>query len=67
MWRRIFLSHPASVGESYLKHARTAFGFSRDLLAGGLFCLIHAIFPCLFKKSASKIIARLHDKMVVHR
>jgi hypothetical protein len=29
--------------------------------------LIHAVLPFMFTKTASKIVAGLHDRMVVHR
>lgn len=63
MVRRWFLDHPASVGESYSQHFRTALGFSTALLAAGAACLIHALFPALFQKTASSTITRLFLKM----
>ncbi|WEK45146.1 MAG: DUF6356 family protein [Candidatus Andeanibacterium colombiense] len=67
MWWRLFGSHPASVGESYLAHLRHACGFAGAMLAACLACFIHALFPFLFERTGSTIIHRLHDRMVVNR
>ena len=67
MFTRLFLDHPRSVGESYLEHQRNAFGFGISLLGAALACLVHAVVPCLFVRTGSQAITRLHDRMVVHR
>jgi hypothetical protein len=67
MWDRIFNEHPASVGESYGEHFGVAMSFSWALLLASMACFIHAILPCFFKKSASKMVTGLHDRMVTHR
>ena len=67
MWWRLFRSHPASVGETYLVHMRHACGFAAAMLAGCLACFIHALLPFLFERTGSTIIDRLHDRMVVNR
>ena len=60
---RLFSAHPATVGESYLGHARFAFSFAGWLLLAGLAALIHAILPFLFETTASRIITRLYNRM----
>lgn len=62
MIARIFNDHPASVGESYVQHARFAFGFSFRLFAAAAAALVHALIPCLFEKTASRIVADLHAR-----
>jgi len=62
MITRMFLDHPRSVDESYAEHARFAFGFSARLFGAAFAALIHAIFPALFKKSASTIVANLYER-----
>ena len=64
---RAFTKHPETVGESYFSHMRSALGFAGGMLAGGLACLLHGIFPFLFPKTGSKVITRLHTRMVTHR
>lgn len=62
-----FTRHPASVGETYRQHLRHASGFGLAMLAGGLACLVHGIFPFLCKRTGSQTIARLHERMIVNR
>ncbi len=64
---KLFTEHPQSVGESYLQHMQSAFAFAIRLFAGALCCLVHAALPFLFKSTGSRIIAELHDRMVVNR
>lgn len=64
---RLFTEHPASVGESYLEHLVNAVGFAVRMMLGGLACLVHAVFPFLFVKTGSRMIAGLNDRMIVHR
>jgi hypothetical protein len=64
---RLFTQHPASVGETYLQHLRSAATFAICLLAGALACLVHAFLPFLFERTASHCIRQLHERMVVHR
>lgn len=64
---RLFTQHPASVGETYLQHLRSAATFAVRMLAGGLACMVHAFLPFLFERTASRCIHQLHQRMVVHR
>ena len=67
MIRRIFLAHPATVGESYWEHFGVASRFGVEMLVGGGKALVHAVFPNLCKTSASDTIRRLHTIMVEKR
>ncbi|APE28086.1 DUF6356 family protein [Aurantiacibacter gangjinensis] len=67
MLRNAFTAHPASVGESYGEHLVTASRFAFRLIAAGLACLVHAIFPFMFIKTGSRQIEGLHKSMVSHR
>lgn len=64
---KIFTQHPASVGENYVQHMGSALSFALPLLGAFLACLVHALLPFLFAKTGSRIIVRLHDRMVTHR
>ena len=63
----VFTEHPASVGESYLRHMRTGVGFGVRMMLAGLACLVHAVFPFLFVATGSRCIEQLHECMVLHR
>jgi hypothetical protein len=60
-------AHPASVGETYGEHFASAAYFSRQLFLAALACAVHAVLPFLFEKTASGILRRLHERMVVSR
>lgn len=62
MISRIFLDHPAKVDETFFEHMAFAGKFSGKLFLAGGAALVHAIIPCLFEKTASKIIAELYAK-----
>ncbi|VVE48057.1 DUF6356 family protein [Pandoraea anhela] len=64
---KIFTQHPASVGENYLQHMGTALSFALSLLGAFLACLVHAVLPFAFEKTGSRIIVRLHERMVANR
>lgn len=67
MIRRLFLDHPASVGESYAEHFVVATRFGTRMIAGGLGAVIHGVLPFAFKTSGSRTIAALHAEMVAKR
>ncbi|MCV0395059.1 MAG: DUF6356 family protein [Rhizobiaceae bacterium] len=60
---RLFIDHPASVGESYLGHMSFAAWFaSRLFLAAGA-ALVHAILPFACQTTASRIVRELHERI----
>ena len=67
MFRRLFLDHPATVGESYTEHFGVAGRFGMTMIKGGLGALIHAFIPALCKTRGSDTVAELHRQMVLKR
>ncbi len=67
MLQTLFFDHPASVDETYAQHLAAASGFALRLMVAGLACLVHAVLPFLFVKTASAIVDELHDRMVANR
>lgn len=63
MFGRLFLDHLRSVDESYFEHLLFAGGFALRLVGAGMAALIHALIPCLFEKTASQMIIKMHDKI----
>ena len=61
--QRLFLSHPQAVDESYGEHFLFALGFAARLFGAGLAALVHAIIPCLFETTASRMIRDMHDRI----
>ena len=62
MLERVFLDHPRSVDENYAEHARFAFGFAARLFAAAMAAAVHAVIPCLFEKTASRMIADMYAR-----
>ena len=62
-WQRIFVEHPSSVDETYFEHMRFAAWFAARLLMAGGAALIHAIVPCLFEKTASRMVGEMHARL----
>lgn len=58
-----FIRHPQEVGESYGEHFVNAAGFGLHMVAGGLCCMIHAVFPFLFVETGSRTMRRLHKRI----
>lgn len=67
MLKALFTAHPASVDETYGAHFVSATYFARQLLLAALACLVHALLPFLFGTTASGILRRLHERMIVSR
>lgn len=63
IFERMFITHPHSVDESYAEHFRFALRFSGLLFAAAGAALVHALVPCLFEKTASGIIRKLHTRI----
>lgn len=62
MFRRIFLDHPNQVNETYPEHALFALTFASKLFAAAIAAIIHAFFPVVFEKTASRIVAELYSR-----
>lgn len=67
MFRRLFLDHPASVGESYGEHFGVASRFGAAMIAGGLAGICHAFLPFAFKTTGSRTVIRLNKQIVDKR
>lgn len=63
MLNRLFLDHPRSIGESYAEHAGIATRFGATMVVAGAACLVHAVVPALFPRTASGAIRRLYGDM----
>jgi len=64
MFRRLFLDHPESVGESFTEHFGVASSFGLTMIAAGCASLVHAFVPALFETTGSRTVARLHQRIV---
>jgi hypothetical protein len=63
----MFSEHPASVGETYAEHMRSAFRFGVLLLGASIACLVHGILPWVLKTRGSETVRLLYDRMINDR
>ena len=63
----LFTDHPRKVGETYFEHLRMASSFGIPMIAAGIGCVMHGIFPFLCERTGSNTVRRLHDRMVTKR
>ncbi|NJO13815.1 MAG: hypothetical protein HC870_00865 [Rhizobiales bacterium] len=63
MIKKLFFDHPRAIGESYGQHARTALSFGWRMMVGGIACMVHAVVPGLFVKTASRTVVQLDAEM----
>ncbi len=66
-FHRWFLEHPRTVGEDYWEHAGIASRFGGRMIAGGLKCMVHAVFPAVCKTAASDCVAGLNGELQSRR
>ena len=60
MIAKLFLYHPRSVEENYVEHMLFAGRFSVRLFGAACAAAVHAVIPCLFEKTASRMIAQMY-------
>lgn len=63
MLDRVFLSHPRSVGETYVQHAGVAFSFGTAMIGGGIACIVHGVIPAWFTRTGSNTVKALYGRM----
>ena len=52
--------HLEEAGESYGEHFVVASSFGLKMIAGGLACMVHAVFPFLCQRTGSDAVRRLN-------
>ncbi len=67
MIKKLFLDHPASVGESYGEHAAFASAFGWRMFTGSLACFVHALVPALCQTTGSRAVLGLHETLLEAR
>ena len=60
----LFTDNPAAVNETFFQHMRFAFGFSFWLGVASMAALVHAFIPALCETTASRILTRLHARIM---
>ena len=63
MLNKLILDHPRDIGETYGEHAGHALRIGFLMLGGGAACLLHALLPGLFVKTASNAVQDIQSLM----
>jgi hypothetical protein len=63
MFQRLFVTHPASVDETYLQHSQVALSFAGPLLLAAGAAIIHALVPGLCQRTAGNIVRGLNKRL----
>lgn len=58
---KLFTKHPKEINETYLQHGLQALRYSLTFLFLFFVSFIHAIFPFLFKQTASDVLRELNN------
>ena len=64
---RLFMEHPASIGETYTEHMARAACFGARMLVAGFACLVHAVLPFWFVNTGSDAVSDLHNTLASRR
>ncbi len=67
MFKRMFLDHPTSLGETYFEHQRYALSFAASMFFGAAACFLHGLIPAACKTTGSRTVMRLHERMTIAR
>jgi hypothetical protein len=65
--QRLFTEHPESVGETYGEHLVRASCFGGRMVAAGLACVLYALLPFIFVRTASQTLEELNARMLATR
>ena len=58
------MGHLTDAGMTYFQHMRHAMRISLLLITASLCCMVHSLFPFLFKKTASSIMKHITDNLI---
>ena len=59
----VFVKHPEEQKMTYFEHFKHACSYSVQALGCSLVFMVHGFVPCLFEKTGSIMIQRLHSKL----
>lgn len=62
--KNIFTEHPYSIGENYFQHLRFAMKLGFGMIIGGVACVLHAVFPFVFKSAGSDCLLKLTSDFI---
>ena len=64
---KLFMAHPAAVGESYFEHMTFALRFSGRLFRAGFAAFAHGFVPAVCETTASEAVFAMSDEIRTRR
>jgi hypothetical protein len=64
---KLFMAHPAAVGESYFEHMKFALKFSGRLFRAGFAAFAHGFVPAVCETTASEAVFAMTDEIRARR
>ena len=61
---KLLLEHPRDIGESYAEHAGHACYIGLKMIGAGIACLVHALLPGLFVRTATATVDDIQNRMI---
>ena len=59
----VFVKHPEEQSMTYFQHLKHACCYSVQALGCSLVFMVHGFIPCLFEKTGSVMVHRLHNQL----
>ncbi len=63
MLDKLLFAHPREIGETYTRHAGHALVIGSRMILAGLACLVHALLPGLFVRTATRTVEDVQTLM----
>jgi len=60
---KLLMAHPRDIGETYSEHAGHALYIGARMIGAGLACMVHAVLPGLFVRTASHTVDDIQGLM----
>ena len=59
----VFVKHPEEQKMTYFEHLKHACSYSVQALSCSLVFMVHGFVPCLFEKTGSVMVQRIHNQL----
>lgn len=59
----VFVKHPEEQKMTYFEHLKHACSYSVQALGCSLVFMVHGFVPCLFEKTGSVMVQRIHNQL----
>ena len=64
---KLFMAHPAAIGEGYFEHMKFALRFSGRLFRAGFAAFAHGLVPAVCETTASEAVLAMNEEIRARR